>query len=222
MKDLSCICLWASVGSENREVLDRTLRVLRWCRNIALWRDVLLFNACPELKEHPDFKVIQIPVISDVPYGPNWQIFQTKIIPRLLLGEGHYPYTMNVHEDGFPIDLTQWTDDFFRYDWVGPVWHDGVVGGSSIALRSRAMLQAMQEIGWHDGSVNDDEWVCRRNREQMESRGMLFPPREVASQFCTETQNNDKPSFAFHHRTHSPEKYKRGWEMIEEWEATQK
>lgn len=220
MLDLAKITLWAAVASEDAEYLSRTIRVLRWCHSFAHWSDIILFSCQPVdgIRQFP-MKVIQIPPIPDLPYGKTFQIWHTKVFPAMLLKEMKIRScgTMHVHEDGFPIEPSLWKPEFMEYDWIGPKWHDDVVGGSAMALRSHAMLHAMLHLPWHDGT-NDDAWVCRTHRERLLRDGLQFAPPELASRYCTEAQDNDKPSFGFHHRVLCPDKYKLGWEKIENFE----
>lgn len=218
MLNLRSIVLYACVASKDKAYLDRTLRVLTWCNSLAHWKETVLFTAIePEGRIPAAIEAVQIPHFPDLPYGPEFQVFQAKTLPALLAARREM-YYLGVHEDGFPIQPELWTPDFFHFDWVGPAWGDGLVGGSGMCLRTLTMLHAMIELPWMP-HTNDDAWVCRDNREQLVRHGLEFASVDVANRFCTETQVNEKESFGFHGRLLSPEKYKRGWEMIEAWEA---
>lgn len=219
MLNLRSIVLYACVASKDGAYLDRTLRVLRWCESLAHWKEVVLYTALePGPSSYPTgMKVVQIPHFPDLPYGPEFQVFQARTLPALLAAR-RAMYYLGVHEDGFPIAPELWSPDFLNFDWVGPAWGDGLVGGSGMCLRSLLMLHAMLTLPWMP-HTNDDAWVCRDSRQAMIANGAEFAPVDVANRFCTETQVNDQPSFGFHGRLLSPEKYKRGWELIEAWEA---
>lgn len=206
------ISLWAVVGVPDDELSLRTFRVLRYCNSLTFWKRAILFTVSPF--PAPDWlKIIQIPYIED---RSQWQILIGTVIPRILKD---HPWTLRVDEDGFIIDSELWHQDFMQYDYLAAPWpHNGLVGSGGVALTSDKFNRSLAALPWYDGLINADEFACRLHRQKLLELGIRFAPPEVAACFCTETTDNEKRSFAFHGRRHSPQKYEQGWRQIEAWE----
>jgi hypothetical protein len=138
---------------------------------------------------------------------------------------------MSIHEDGFPLDINQWCGDFLEYDYLGAPWPDGLVGNGGFCLESRAFLDAkcslpfmerlQQPVGTTFGMLHftpSDDYICRDHRKTLEKKGMKFAPPWAALQFSTEQTGKDANSFGYHGRRATPEKYAKGWRLIEESE----
>jgi len=209
------ISIWGVVGVPDEALLLRTFRVLRYCNSLTFWRSAMLFTVTPLPPTIAArwLKIIQIPHIED---RVQWQILIGTIIPRILKD---YPWTLRLDEDGFIIDPKLWHPDFMQYDYVAAPWaHNGFVGSGGVALTSDKFNRSLAALPWYDGALNADEFACRVHRQKLLEAGVRFAPPEVAACFCTETTDNEKPSFCFHGRHHSPDKYAQGWRQIEQWE----
>ncbi len=214
MNDFGNITLWATVGRNEPDYLDRTMRVIRYCMAKGGFLDAVLFSVIPlpeKWKSFPNVSVIQIPDMNK----QQWEIWQSRTMPLLL---SVYACHMAIHEDGFPIEWDLWENEFYQYDYIGAVWHDNVVGSGGCALTGEIFMENLHNMPWCDGLRNADEWQCRDNRALLESLGVKFATSEVAARYCTETTGNENKSFAFHGRIHCPDKYKQGWEQIETFE----
>lgn len=211
------ITLWAVCGRPDPLLLDRTLRVLRYCESLAPWSAKVLFTVSnPEHypKTEHGLRVIQIPEFE----WNQWQIFVGKTISSFLTG---YAWSLRVDEDGFPVEPSLWHEGFMDYDYVGSPWpHSGLVGSGGCALSSHVFNHAVGQLPWYDGKDNFDEFVCRVHRQKMLELGIKFAPPEVAIKFCTESTDQKEKSFAFHGRRHAPEKYRLAWEKLEAWEKS--
>ena len=127
-------------------------------------------------------------------------------------------YALLVHADGFVVNPSAWRDDFLDYDYIGAPWplpkddfsyrdiHGEIVRvGNSVSLRSKRLLELPKnlQIPWEPdhGYLNEDGFLCVKNRHIFEENGIVFSPLEVAKYFSHETMipevRNIMP-FAFH------------------------
>lgn len=212
--NLSQVCLWTAVGQLDPMLMERTMRMLRYCHSLAEWGGKILFTVM-DPQHYPrveGLRVIQIPQLERA----RWEVIVGKFMPAIL---EQYPWTLAVHDDGFPCDLSMWHPDFLQYDYLGAPWqYSGIVGSGGCCLTSARFNRSMQLLPWYDGGLNVDEWCCREQRPRMLELGMRFAPPEVAALFCTEVTDNERPSFAYHGRNHAIEKHKLAWEKLEQWE----
>lgn len=211
MIDLGNTCLYSVIGLPDPAYAERVMRVLRYCQKMFKFEYTYLFTVI-DVGKQDDCMVVQVPPMD----FRSWNIFQHRTMPHFFYDFGHQ---FKVDEDGFPLDASLWNPEFMDYDYIAPPWGDGLTGSGGFCLTTlRFMLAATIDAPWFDGVRNGDEWLCRELRDWMESIGVKFSPQEVAVKFATETTWNDQPSFGFHGRTHCPEKYKLGWQKIEESE----
>ena len=116
-------------------------------------------------------------------------------------------YVLLVQNDGYITDASQWTDDFFRYDYIGAPWpvpDDQTtyrtpsgrlvrVGNGGFSLRSRRLLRAptILDLEFTDkgtGFWHEDGFLCVHSGDILVRNGIQFAPVEVAAQFSTELQ----------------------------------
>jgi hypothetical protein len=158
-------------------------------------------------KDYP-WDIVQIPEL-------NWQsynIFVNRVVPLYVDSD----YAMSVHEDGFPIDASQWRDEFLAYDYIGAPWSDRNVGNGGFIIESRKLLdlKCAMPVGQEDFELPSDRLICSARKDYLEKLGVQFAPFDVAINFSTEQVGNERPSFGFHGRLAAAEKYKKGWQMI--------
>ena len=104
--------------------------------------------------------------------------------------------------DGFVLDPLRWEESFLAYDCIGAPWSKAPpgreVGNGGFTLRSRRLLQALQDpaLRLHHP---EDIAVCQTNARVLEERhGIRFAPRELASRFAFEDGPPAQPTFGFH------------------------
>lgn len=123
------------------------------------------------------------------------------------------------HADGYSINPDCWRDDFLNYDYIGAPWPlpkddysyrtptgELIRVGNSVSIRSKKLLTLPTELGlkWRPyyGNTNEDGFLCVHNRRELESRGVVFAPLEVACHFSREhnipENEGIKKTFAFH------------------------
>ncbi len=109
-----------------------------------------------------------------------------------------------IQYDGYVINSGLWNDDWLNYDYIGAKWwYDSYnVGNGGFSLRSKKLLQAIQEINptiFHP----EDDVICRGNRDLLESKyNIKFASNEIAEIFSFEPNIKDSNfrnnTFGFH------------------------
>lgn len=224
------VTLWACCWSADKERQLKTLRVLRYCQTLFRFGRTLLFTYLPlPCRVGFQLEAIQIPKLDMA----GWSIFHTRIIPQFING-GAGEYAFSVHDDGFVLDAKLWREEFLKYDFLGAPWADNVVGNGGFCIESTRFLRAKQSLPFDplqgypkitslpdsDGRkiANSDAFTCRVHRERLIADGIRFAPTEVAVEFSTEQTGHAFGSFGFHGRRDQPDKYAKGWKLIEESE----
>lgn len=112
-----------------------------------------------------------------------------------------------VQWDGHVLRGDCWRPEFLEYDYIGASWPqfaDGRnVGNGGFSLRSRALLEACRDPGFHH-SHPEDLAIGRHNRAFLEARGLRFAPRPLADAFSAERSGNPSTSFGYHGVWHMP------------------
>ena len=99
--------------------------------------------------------------------------------------------------------VSEWTDEFFQYDYVGVPWmkpwvNDSLakrgkdpknldlhVGSGKLSLRSRALCDAVKQRNeTKPDKLVEDSSICLENRSFYESQGIKFAPYELAAKFA--------------------------------------
>lgn len=214
MINLPSVTLWACCWSLDEELNRKTLRVLAYCKRIARFNRILFFS-CFDCRVPFGIELVKIKAFSGI---QDWNEFVNKAV-RLYIDSDH---AMSVHEDGFPVRLNQWTDDFLKYDYIGAPWRDGVVGNGGFNIESKRLLDAKLALETSDvRTTASDYWVCRNHRKEFAELGIKFAPKEIAAKFSEETVRSEN-AFGFHGRNYNPEKYAMGWNIIKRFEALEK
>ena len=200
--------------------IERTIRALEYsCRKINFGEVKFVTHAdvnpkgisvekIPQIKSKDDFSKI---TVYDLPKYINTD------------------YCILVQYDGFIVHPEQWTDEFLKYDWVGPLWTIGhnyfdkngnqVRVGDGISLRSKKLISLASELnipwlpftnnGQHSPGYWEDSWICVKNRHIYEENGCKFAPINLAAQWGRELHNPPIPEnegitpFVFHGRKDS-------------------
>src|SRR3990167_907724 len=114
-------------------------------------------------------------------------------------------YIILVQNDGYITNASKWTNEFFKFDYIGAPWpipNDETtyrtpgnrlirVGNGGFSFRSRKLLRAPTILGLEftdrgTGFWHEDGFLCVHNREVLENARIKFAPVELAAQFSTE------------------------------------
>jgi len=141
---------------------------------------------------------------SGIDYVQAPPIKTTKDYSELLLtGLDQYvegSHVLVIQWDSFVIHPQLWNDEFLQYDYIGPVWPhhpETPVGNGGFSLRSKRLLQAIQQPGFIKKHP-EDYCICVDNKPFLEKEcGIQFAPIEVAEQFAVE-RSEWHDAFGFH------------------------
>jgi len=138
----------------------------------------------------------------------------------------HTDFCLHVHDDSWILRPDLWTDEFFKYDYIGAPWplsYEGFidpfgrhirVGNGGFSLRSKKLLDVPKKINipfevnegdfykhMNANSYNEDGNICVHNRHLYEMMGCKFAPIDIAAKFSTEVKVPESvESFGFHKR----------------------
>ena len=112
-------------------------------------------------------------------------------------------YALVVQWDGYVIDGDAWADEFWNYDYIGARWPhvqgEFRVGNGGFSLRSKKLLDALRDDAITLGDDNEDEAICIRHRELLESKhGIVFANERVADRFAFDVSRPNGPTLGFH------------------------
>lgn len=109
-------------------------------------------------------------------------------------------HVLVVQWDGFIVNPDLWDEDFMDYDYIGAPWVNQrhAVGNGGFSLRSRKLVDALQ-----DPEVNEfnpeDYAICDRYHDLLVERyGISFAPVEIAQRFSCETTSPPGPTLGVH------------------------
>lgn len=140
------------------------------------------------------------------------QMFNAKYLAHwLTVRAPQWRHVITCQTDGFPYNPSAWEATFLDFDYIGPPWPARLVAGatgpsvgsSGCCLRSRRLFETAAQIPYEIG-INDDVWICQRQRPRLEALGIKFAPVEVAARFAVEEGIDGPPwpaigeTFAFH------------------------
>lgn len=121
----------------------------------------------------------------------------------------HTKHCLLIQADGFVVNGSAWTDEFYHYDYGGaPFQPSNLVGNGGFSWRSKRLLEACSKLP--EGSDHpEDAAICVCHREALEAQGLKFMPIELARKFSFEgraydgkewqsTPNKWVNSFGFH------------------------
>lgn len=166
---------------------------LQRCRERLAFARTLLFS-----DRDPGRDGLEVVRIAPLRSGADYSSF----VLGGLLQHVRTDFVLIVQWDGFVLDPLRWDDAFLEWDYLGAPWSKApagrAVGNGGFTLRSRRLLQALQDPGL---SLHhpEDIAICQTNAERLESRhGIRFAPRELAARFAFEDGPPAQPTFGFH------------------------
>lgn len=176
---------------------DLALRALRLSMRDLRFAAVKLFT--DRDINAPDITVERIPTIAS-------HAQYSRFIAKELLSHIDTEYVLVAQWDGYVINANTWTPEFLLYDYLGARWDHAQmreeahhnVGNGGFSLRSRTLLEALQDPRIDDLNPEDSA-ICRRYRRYLEDRhGIVFATDDVADRFSFEHLLPEAAPFGFH------------------------
>ncbi|HTS21518.1 MAG TPA: DUF5672 family protein [Casimicrobiaceae bacterium] len=126
----------------------------------------------------------------------------SRFVLKQLLRYIETDHVLLVQWDGYVVHPDAWRDDFLACDYLGAkwFWHDASqnVGNGGFSLRSRKLLQALQDERIRLSGA-EDETICRVFRPLLEKEhGVRFGSETLADAFAFEAAYPVRPTFGFH------------------------
>jgi Protein of unknown function (DUF5672) len=133
---------------------------------------------------------------------------------RGLLPHVHGTHVLVMQWDGYVLDAAQWDPRFLDHDYIGAPLRgqppERAVGNGGFSLRSRRLLQALQDPSFAERHP-EDLCICHDHRARLEhEHGIRFAPLDLASRFSYERVLPSGATFGFHgvfnmHRVLAPD-----------------
>jgi tetratricopeptide (TPR) repeat protein len=126
----------------------------------------------------------------------------SEFVLKSLLPHIHTPHVLLVQWDGYAINPDAWRDGYLDVDYIGAKWFwhtDGMrVGNGSFSLRSRKLLEALQDSRIVLTGA-EDETIGRAFRPLLErEHGIRFASESLADAFAFEAAYPIGKPFGFH------------------------
>lgn len=174
---------------------ELAVQAMQRCRAQANFGRALLFTdgrwtgVVPDGIERIDIAIDSVPAYSH-------------FMLRGLNAHVHTSHVLIVQWDGYVLDASAWDAYFLAFDYLGAPLRgeppERAVGNGGFSLRSRRLLQAMQDPALSI-SHPEDICICHENRARLErDHGIRFAPVEMASRFAYERIAPTGPTFGFH------------------------
>lgn len=176
------------------------------CLNQVDFGDVLILTDKPEKFFRPDLvqsalRKCRFHIVPDFTDKLGWCRSSWYDVPPLL----HTAFALQIQWDSWVWDVTQWTDEFVKYDFIGSPWwykdgkNVGNTGFSLISTRLKRYLDANRDK-FPCSSAAEDDLLCRGYRLELEKKGFTWAPEQLAHKFafeCCRPESNSR-HFGFH------------------------
>src|SRR5689334_1212631 len=173
------------------------------CLKVADFGDILVLTDRPsEFSTLTQYGITpRIHAVPDWPDKIGWSRAWWFDVPPLLKTS----HTLNIQWDSWISDPEMWSDEFFKYDYIGAPWwyKDGKnVGNGGFSFVSTALKKYIYDRrGDFPVTTNlDDDLLCRKYRLTLENAGFKWAPERLAHQFAFECcrPSPDSRHFGFH------------------------
>lgn len=196
---LDNVTLLGMDGGGSRPLITKAMQLCR--KHITFGRSLLL-------SPHQEYLLldgIECVKITPLTYR-QWNAFVINDLHKYIDTE----FYLFVDTDGFILDPSLWTDEFFEYDYIGAPWPDHLVhwyvdqegipprnnvGNGGFTLRSRKFLNVCKDIVY-DGRSPEDAFLCNKMYDTILASGLKYAPVPLARQFSSEPYQGN--SFGFH------------------------
>lgn len=171
---------------------------LQWCQAQVRFGDALLFTdpaAVPGLAAAGVPARVLPAAIGNIEQYSHFM--QRGLAPHVATS-----HVLVVQWDGLVARPGCWDPAFLQWDYIGAPWPgaapDRAVGNGGFSLRSRRLLQALQDPAL-TLTHPEDLSICVHNRQRLEQvHGLRFAPLAVAERFAYERTAPPGPTFGFH------------------------
>ena len=142
--------------------------------------------------------ILTAPILSHADYS--------RFMVKDLLAYVDTDHVLVAQWDGHVVNPAAWSAEFLLFDYIGARWDNALhrrsahhnVGNGGFSLRSRALLEALQDPVI-EVTHAEDVTICRQYRSYLEERhGIVFAPDDIADRFAFEYLEPPSMPFGFH------------------------
>jgi hypothetical protein len=195
LPDVTLCCIDAQNHVMALRALDHSRREIQFAKTL------LFTDGIPTDIHLPDgIDVIPIGTISS--HEEYSRIVLKELYPHIATS-----HVLLVQWDGYVVHPEMWMDEFLASDYLGAAWPDGKggysVGNGGFSLRSRRLLEVLQDDGFTLVTNTEDVTICGHHRPRLESEfGIRFASTDLAKRFSFEMDARDviagAKTFGFH------------------------
>jgi len=116
-------------------------------------------------------------------------------------------YTIWMQTDGFILNPNLWTDEFFKYDYIGSPWpwFNKPGGNGGFSFRSKKLLKSLTKLPYTER--NEDAVICDLARDFLINEGIKYAPINIGVKWGLEEDINNQSNnlndyFGFHGKKH--------------------
>ena len=195
MLDLSDITI---VSANTRDPESSVKAIERSSKFIKFGKYLLLSD---RLRAH-DF--IESRLIPKIKSKQDYSYFCVKELNRHIETD----YCLVVQPDGFATNPLMWTDEYFKYDYIGAPWDYSlsrkalltcgidygkinkpvpiIIGNGGFSLRSKRFLREASLLDYQNIEIPEDNFLCVLARKTFREKGIKYANLAVAKQFSLE------------------------------------
>ena len=200
LPNVTLVCVDTRTPALAIAAMQRCQQQVRFAKAL-LFTDPALVAQAPEGIRALPLQIASVPAYSE-------------FMLRGLLPHIATSHVLVVQWDGYLLDATRWDAAFLQHDYIGaPLRNEPperAVGNGGFSLRSRKLLQALQDPTLAIRHP-EDICICHDHRARLEhEHGISFAPLPLAAHFAYERLLPTGPTFGFHglfnlHKVMSPE-----------------
>jgi hypothetical protein len=197
------------VAATSVKVEETLTALINSCKGIRFNSIKLLTDANCE-KEGVD--IYHIPKMSNVDEYSRFMVYD-------LADYIDTEFAITVQHDGWIINPDKWSDEFYKYDYIGAPWplpndHFSYrdpfnnivrVGNGGFSFRSKKLMSLPKKLNleWkpYHGFYNEDGFIAIHNKHILEQWGCRYPTPEIAAHFSQEIKTPEcvgVTPFGFH------------------------
>jgi hypothetical protein len=162
---------------------DRLLKAFKVCESYAdFGSKKLITRTINECKTESGIEVINTDEVNSI---GDYSFFVMKRLNDFVKTS----HVLIIQYDGFILNPEAWTDEFLKYDYIGaPWWHrdNYNVGNGGFSLRSKKLLEVLQNDSHIDTKGPEDHLICRSYGSYLQQKGIKFAPESLAHTFSIE------------------------------------
>lgn len=180
MPTLSMTCVETRAIDKAVVAVERTLAC-------AEFKTIYWISTQPFPRRTPGIEVVNLLINEFHDFANDFNQLCLQVIPKIVTTD----FNLMIQTDGFAVNKDAWTDDFFKYDYIGapwpwmwgggPPWKGAIVGNGGFSLRSRKLYRALNElcIDWRSDDLARDPRRAQREYFGILPSGAQFIPEDL-------------------------------------------